>query len=1117
MFENYFELSRWGDVYALGGRGTSMYRHELKKDKHGNLITEKTNENHESGLPVWQIGFEWLEMRDIRAFELEFADGYDSSGINEMYVQYWAGAWPTPSPSHRAGAQRGWEGTDDAFNRSFAEAFGEIEITDRKASMVFDHIDITEAQSLFSGAGDMFSSPDFNAFFRRTLKLRILFAAPEPPVIKSYRIIGNNIPEKSKCEIYTDVKGLGKKFSCEISLINGDILDKKSNGNVIELEYTHLDNPKAEGDKSSFEFKTDGEFYSFAVYTDDIKKGIYLPEYDMLITEPLNGISAEERVAALTAKESIYDRIEKENEQTFERAMSEIPEMDVTKQQPYGRYVILGWDGLRKKFCLRYNGDIFADKCLQKCARRDCAGTRWAGPMLHYRLSTGDPPTRREEKGFCRQHMPDAQVPFYVTEWVDREVEYTQSSFAILSDRTKIGTQLNGDEDMLVLNRMVIRNTSDTPLTGRLFIETMPSEVLEIKDDGILVAKGRVIPDDPVNYGWKTEMYDDELTRAYFKAEKGTMRTVPKPSDDSVTFSMRPGEFLIKTYYDGRRPKFTSSYSAASAFLYEVELSPFESTTIEFNIPYNTPTTKEGNEVLASYDFDGCKKQLYGFYEDFYSKAAKLELPEKLLNDFAKAVPWHIIMTAMREPVSGNYIVPAGTYAYTACGNEACMQIRLMDYLGYHEYAKKYLQTYANSQGRNGLDGNFKSKEGAFYALNYGGRGTNDDEFSYNLDHGYILTCFADHYFITGDKEWLKSVSQNLVDGCDFIIRERQATKLEKNGRKVSYYGLLPHGHLEDNREWRCWFAVNAHALCGMDRCARALTEIDHPEAKRLTEETKEYRRDIRFCIKECISHSPAVPDGNGGYMPHLPTHAEIRGRELGWFREAAYGPLHLTNGEALSVDEKPTEWILRDLEDNLFLSRDWGRIADRKKMWFSQGGITIQSNLIFTDLLYLQRNQPKYAVRALYNNFAQNVYRDMACFTEHPVPEFGYGYGPFFKTADEAQFLCNLRNHLVREDGDTLLLLQGAAMEWFSEGKTIRFEKMPTAFGRISLDMKSMRDKITLEINADWRKAPEKIKLYVRSAKIPKKRTVNNKDMLPDNDYLLLNSDSQNIVEIEY
>ena len=175
---------------------------------------------------------------------------------------------------------------------------------------------------------------------------------------------------------------------------------------------------------------------------------------------------------------------------------------------------------------------------------------------------------------------------------------------------------------------------------------------------------------------------------------------------------------------------------------------------------------------------------------------------------------------------------------------------------------------------------------------------------------------------------------------------------------------------------------------------------------------------------------------------------------------------------------------MLRDQEDNLFLSRDYGRAVDREKYWFHRGGMTIQSNLLFNDLVYLQRGESERAIRMLFNNFAQNLYRDVNCFSEHPITDFGLGFGPFFKTPDEAQFIVNLRNHLLREAGNTLYLLQGTPRAWFEAGKAIRFDNMATFFGPVSLSMRAEESAITLTVSASWRSAPEEIALYLRTPK---------------------------------
>ena len=149
---------------------------------------------------------------------------------------------------------------------------------------------------------------------------------------------------------------------------------------------------------------------------------------------------------------------------------------------------------------------------------------------------------------------------------------------------------------------------------------------------------------------------------------------------------------------------------------------------------------------------------------------------EDKLNDFAKAVPWHVALSVMRDLRTGLYMVPAGTYGYGACGNEASLQIRMLDMLGYHDEAEKYLETFVVSQGAGSMDGNFTSNSGALVANNYGGYSDNiTSSFAYNLDHGYILNCFIDHYRLTGDPPRLAGTySGNARQSLRLYLRRAQ-------------------------------------------------------------------------------------------------------------------------------------------------------------------------------------------------------------------------------------------------------------------------------------------------------------------------------------------------------
>ena len=87
---------------------------------------------------------------------------------------------------------------------------------------------------------------------------------------------------------------------------------------------------------------------------------------------------------------------------------------------------------------------------------------------------------------------------------------------------------------------------------------------------------------------------------------------------------------------------------------------------------------------------------------------------------------------------------------------------------------------------------------------------------------------------------------------------------------------------------------MNAYACRGMMATAESLKEIGHPEAARIEREAKAFRDTLRDSCRESMLRAPVVRLRDGTYVPHQPTRSRLRGRDVGWVRDALYGPVHL-------------------------------------------------------------------------------------------------------------------------------------------------------------------------------------------------------------------------------
>ena len=983
------------------------------------LTIERHDAVQESG--VWKpadvteqggphIGVGWDEPRRFERVVVGFADKVPSP--KEVKLQYWHHTWPQAWAG-------GWTAVDDPFNGKWVAAHGDILREGDSLVFTFDPLDFTEIPQ----------AEDFAVYYRQALKVRLLFKGINPG-IKSIEVYSGE--EWKEAEIKIEGAEIAK-----LEIYDGKILSS----DPIKVRYIDSTILTVHGDKT----------FSFLIT--DALSGMSSPDLGVTVRSTFD-------VQRSTFGVPIYDRISAEPEQTFERARREIPELIKTRQGPWGRYCPIGCDANRQEFAVRYNADIFADKESMKVVGRDTAKLLWPGAAIWFKFPTGDPPDFREREDGTKQSALSGYLPIYTSEWKDREFAYEMTSFAALLNETPWDEEKKrGDEPMVSLSRVRIRNTTDEKRKARFWLVVENPEELAV-DGGFVYATGRArdesVPDAPIQKRWVVEKYPARRMRALVRTNgRGELSPV------SCTY-----------------PPFEVS-AIPNAIAYDIELEPRSSHEIKVFIPFITFTGDAGRAEVQALDYDAKLAEMTEYWETQIGAGAKITVPESLLNDFNRANVAHIAITADKDIGTGLYILGVGTWNYQIFGNETVDQTRSLDLRGYHERARKYIMPFVECQGSRRMDGRFKSQEGALHGVRV------SDELDYqvgdySMDHGTVLWMLGEHYRLTRDAKWLKSISSNIIAACDYVTRERQAT-MGVEGQWQ--YGLLPQAHLDDNPEWHYWYVVNTLAYRGMASAGQVLAEIGHSEAARIAEDARAYGGDIRRAIKRSIELAPVVRLLDGTYIPYTPVRCRLRGRDIGWIREGLFGPANFIDSWIIDPNSQEATWILKDFEDNIAVSRALGRQVDLERYWFSQGGLTIQSNLLPNPLVYLARGQVEHALRAFYNSFAANLYADVRCFTEHPVAAYGLGAGPFYKVSDEAAFLNWFRYLLLMEKGNTLLIAPGTPRKWLEDGKEIRVEDAPTYFGPVSFRIVSevSKGRIHVELQPPKRNPPEKLEIRLR------------------------------------
>jgi len=185
-----------------------------------------------------------------------------------------------------------------------------------------------------------------------------------------------------------------------------------------------------------------------------------------------------------------------------------------------------------------------------------------------------------------------------------------------------------------------------------------------------------------------------------------------------------------------------------------------------------------------------------------------------------------------------------------------------------------------------------------------------------------------------------------------------------------------------------------------------------------------------------------------------------------------------------LDPASRQAEWILKDYEDNRYISDRFGYpLPLFEQFWFSRGGFSFQPNLLHGPLPYFYRDQIKHFLRAYFNGFVSAYDPTVRMLCEHPLPELGYIRGDHYKSSDEAQSAYWLRLMFVAEIEGKLHLGRGLPRYWLEDGNSIGIKNAATYFGPMSYEIRSRAAAGTIAMSLDppTRNAPREIVIRFR------------------------------------
>ncbi len=648
------------------------------------------------------------------------------------------------------------------------------------------------------------------------------------------------------------------------------------------------------------------------------------------------------------------------------------------------------------------------------------------------------------------QELVDGYKPGVKSVWSMKPLKISQIAFATLLEGLKVRT---GKETLVAIARWTVKNESGREEAVRL--------VFKIGEAVSGLSLFKTPPSFPATLSFKPP---------FLRRADGKIMLKVAALGGTISFNAATG--------DGGR---------ANELAVDLKLNPGQEKKIDVFIPY-FPANIEKEGDLERMAVEPQLDLFKDYWEHELNRTAAFIVPEKRLRDSYRAcLAYNFILVDLDEQGLLRPHPDATGYEYVWAGDSGCI-IHATDRLGYHAEAAGYLAGFLATQGARKPEGDVSSAAG-FFSGDVPG-------LAWMGDNGFILWALAEHYKLTGDKEWLKHAAHQMIASADWIIRERHKTMTPAAGERPRFYGLLPKGRASDNPELNYFYWTDTYSYAGLRGAADVLSDAGlAKEAQRLSAEADDYRACIRDSVERSVVRTTDPPFVPQGPLMNVPPTAERLGET--WY--SICSPIYMVEMGLLAPDDPKASWIDQTIE----------------KYVMTTGLPTLTPGYIDPHYVYNQalaqllRGETEKFLWTFYSLFAYGQSRTTYATIEGNDLVSGSSGDSWNSLRmphmhSNSRVLAMLRIALLVEDGETLHLLAGTPRSWLEDGKVIQVRTAPTTFGDVSLRAESRlsSNSIIISIDPPTRRAA-RILLHVRPPSkfgAPKSVLVNGKPWIKVN-----------------
>lgn len=345
---------------------------------------------------------------------------------------------------------------------------------------------------------------------------------------------------------------------------------------------------------------------------------------------------------------------------------------------------------------------------------------------------------------------------------------------------------------------------------------------------------------------------------------------------------------------------------------------------------------------------------------------------------------------------------------------------------------------------------------------------------------GFKLQTLAHYYWLTGDSQFVRTMRDAYERDIKLIITGREAES-----------GLAPREHYCGDIPTPVYsLSANANSWRGLRDMGAVLDDIgERDEAAVIARTAADYRRRILEAADKSERR-----DVQPHFMPVALFGAEnptdpLTSTMLGSYWDLM-APYVLGSGVLGAEQERA---IVDYLQEKGGVCMGMIRFDQHSGLFANENGVDDCYSLRYANTL-LRLDEPERALASLYGKLAQGMTENTFISAEgtglKPLDEFGRPmYLPPNSSAN-ANFLWTLRHLLVQDwdtddDGrpDTLRLLFATPRAWLRDGQSIKIAHAPTAFGDVSVTIKSRlkQGEVIAEIQPPQREIPKETLLRIR------------------------------------